>query len=139
MRAIFSIYFTNLHFYAYFCLKSIKHGQVGYHCNQFTTKKKQEQTSGLWEQEIHRHGMFPMTVTHLEPDPPPSDMQWTAQGRPSTQPHVRSAHRTRQGTFRYNASFSSYATTTREITMGWDSPFFQPTQRYHIVVGITLL
>ena len=82
-----------------------------------------ERTSGLWEQEIHRQGMFPMTVTHLEPDPPPSDMRWTAQGRPSTHPHVKSAHRTRQGAMPGSVP---YATTTREIkmiTVEWDSSF----------------
>ena len=67
--------------------------------------------------------MFPMTVTHLEPDPPPSDMRWTAQGRPSTHPHVKSAHRTRQGAMPGSVP---YATTTREIkmiTVEWDSSF----------------
>ena len=74
--------------------------------------------------------MFPMTVTHLEPDPPPSDMRWTAQGRPSTHPHVKSAHRTRQGAMPGSVP---YATTTREIkmiTVGWESSYFQPTQWY---------
>ena len=67
--------------------------------------------------------MFPMTMTHLEPDPPPSDMRWTAQGRPSTHPHVKSAHRTRQGAMPGSVP---YATTTREIkmiTVEWDSSF----------------
>ena len=79
--------------------------------------KKTEQTSGLREQEIHRQGMFPMTVTHLEPDPPPSDMQWTAQGRPSAHPHIQGA---------MPGSVPYAATTTREIkmiTVGWESSF----------------
>ena len=64
-----------------------------------------------------------MTVTHLEPDPPPSDMQWTAQGRPSAHPNVRNAHGTRQGAMPGSVP---YATTTREIkmiTVGWESSF----------------
>ena len=67
--------------------------------------------------------MFPMIVSHLEPDPPPSDIRWTAQGRPSTYPHVTNAHETRQGAM---PGLVPYATTTREIkviTMGWDSFF----------------
>ena len=67
--------------------------------------------------------MFPMTVTHLEPDPPLSDMRWTAQGRPSTHPHVRNANGIRQGAMPGSVP---YATTTREIkviTVGWESSF----------------
>ena len=60
---------------------------------------KKTELEDKWTQESHRQDMFLMTMSCPELDPQPSNMRWTVQGRPSTQPHVRSAQETRQGFF----------------------------------------